>query len=166
MRLFLAIPVTGSARAGLEAALARWRAAAPEVRWEAPPDWHITLKFLGAWPDADEARLIATLSDQAWPRLRLLVAGLGAFPSLRRPGTLWAGVTPRRPLTPHLTLARVRKPGTADALRGEWRQPERAWGEVEADGMALYQTTPGAIAGARYRIRRHFPAALPAPANA
>lgn len=181
MRLFLAIPVTGTACAKLEAALARWRRAAPGVRWEAPRDWHITLKFLGAWPDAREQELIAALDAQPWPRLRLQVMDLGTFPSLRRPAALWAGVMPRaelaawaerlqtclqplgvaperRAFTPHITLARVRTPHAAAPLRGEWEQPPADWGTIEADGMALYETLPLASpAGGRYRQRRQFP---------
>jgi len=179
MRLFLAIPVTGSARAGLETALERWRAVTTKPRWELPGDWHVTLKFIGAWPDTGEARLLAALNSQPWPHMRLRITGLGAFPSPRRPSILWAGVTPaaplaawaarieavvaplgvapeRRPFAPHITLARGPTPGEAAAVLRGGQQPGGAWGEVDADGMALYQTLPDATPGTRYRIRHHF----------
>jgi 2'-5' RNA ligase len=107
-----------------------------DVRWVRPEAIHVTLKFLGD-VDADllsrvHAAVVAELHEQ--PALSLQVRGLGAFPSLRRPRVLWAGLlgdglatlAPRvdaavvalgfepeqRSFTPHVTLGRV------NSLRG------------------------------------------------
>lgn len=181
MRLFLGIPVSGEARSRLERALARFRAEAPELNWAVPEDLHVTLKFIGAWPDDQEAQLIAAIEGEAWPRLQMTVAGLGAFPTLRRPSILWAGAGPREPLTawaarvdaqlerlgvaaerrpytPHITLARVRTPLPARAVTGAWeRGIAERFGEFEADGMALFETLPHVVRGEpHYRIRHRF----------
>lgn len=104
----------------------------PRLRWVRPEQWHLTLRFLGALPDAEalaRALSAATAAVPACERVRL--AGAGAFPSPRRASVLWVGVAEgtealgrvaeaveaacaaaglapeERPFHAHLTIARV-----------------------------------------------------------
>jgi RNA 2',3'-cyclic 3'-phosphodiesterase len=117
------------------------------VKWTRREQFHFTLKFLGQVGAPCSHRIIdaavSTVEDQA--PFEVTLGGVGAFPTDARPSTLWlaatAGVGPltdlalrleaalakerfprdKRPLKPHLTLARVKSyPGeaaTAKALR-------------------------------------------------
>src|SRR5262245_8426922 len=93
-RLFIAVEVGPDARAELAAAQSRLKRGALPVRWVAPEAIHLTLHFLG---ETDVARLDqlgaairAALAGQTKMALRLDSAG--AFPNLRRPSVIWAGV--------------------------------------------------------------------------
>lgn len=174
MRTFLAIPAN---RVELQAALALWKQAAATIRWEAPEALHVTLRFIGSWPDARVPELAAALADLRWQPFPLQLTHLGGFPDLRRPRVLWAGVAPSQPLTalaaeismrlaalgiapdprpfmPHVSLARLR-PGQragelAPVVPATWTTGE----------FNLYETVPNAPAAARYQIRARFPSAL------
>jgi 2'-5' RNA ligase len=123
-------------RAALAGAIGHLQTRAREVAWVAPENLHVTLKFLGA---VDEERLpavgqaLAAVAAAA-QRFELVVAGLGAFPTVTRPRVVWAGIAagaeplaslasevdaalgalgfPReeRPWVGHVTLGRVRDP--------------------------------------------------------
>ena len=134
MRLFIALNLPDEVRRALYDATAPLREAAPRgVAWLRPEGLHLTLKFLG---DVEEARVADVASALArvaagHAAVRVVVSGVGAFPSLARPRVVWAGVeaTPRlellqhdveaacaalgfevegRAFRPHVTLGRVR----------------------------------------------------------
>ncbi len=68
--------------------------AARDARWTDPATLHLTLAFLGEVPAAQVeavARAVEAAAAAGRP-LDLEVAGLGAFPSARRPRVLWMGV--------------------------------------------------------------------------
>ena len=105
-------------------------------RWVKPEQIHITLRFFG-WinvTQVDElARLLAAICSSHRP-FTLTCESLGAFPNIRRPRVLWAGLkgalneaaalqleiaaatdnfgdtAEDRPFKPHLTLARLKEP--------------------------------------------------------
>ncbi|MDF2439256.1 MAG: 2,3-cyclic 3-phosphodiesterase [Abditibacteriota bacterium] len=66
----------------------------PDIAWVKPPNWHLTLLFLGEVPVAqiDEVRsaLHAACADIA--PFELSIQGLGAFPNTRNPKVIWTGV--------------------------------------------------------------------------
>jgi 2'-5' RNA ligase len=141
-RLFLGLRVSVATANSLaqcvEQLSRRARDANLDIKWVAPANYHITLKFLG-WTRRD---LIEAIDD----RIGAAIAGIapfkfktqriGAFPSLEKATVVWAGVedpgpAPRsiaelakrielaavelgfpaepRPFHPHVTLARVRE---------------------------------------------------------
>jgi 2'-5' RNA ligase len=136
VRLFVAVYPPADACADLGAVVARLAVGQPQEPGHSlglqPPDrWHITLAFLGEVPDKrlDNAREAVRSAVQTGPAPALRVAGGGHF-GRRRFVTLWAGVRgeldalgdlagavrrelrrarlpyDRKPLRPHLTLAR------------------------------------------------------------
>ena len=143
MRLFIALNLPAELREVLHADAAPLRdAAARAVGWLPPAGLHLTLKFLG---DVEQSRVPAIVDAlrgvagrHAPPRL--VIGGVGAFPTMARPRVVWLGVdaSPRlellqhdveatcgplgfevegRAFRPHVTLGRVRPGADAGALR-------------------------------------------------
>jgi len=141
-RLFVGVPLEADALGWADALGARLRAACTEAHWKAswvpPRNMHLTLQFLGEVDPARTDALGAALAPLgARPALTLGLGGLGAFPSVERPSVLWVGARTgvaeltelatavagaleplgfapeARPFHPHLTLARVRRAGSA-----------------------------------------------------
>jgi 2'-5' RNA ligase len=143
LRLFVALNVPDVMRKRLHRAAQPLRDQDLPVRWVAPAQYHVTLKFLGDVPGPRQARVEETLTRIAHqtPPLDLRLAGFGAFPTIRQPRILWAGVdaTPElrclkqdiewglaehgfvretRAFHPHFTLARTRAGEGAGVFRG------------------------------------------------
>lgn len=142
-RLFIAAELPAEVKEALVAAQDRLRRDRPPVRWVAPEAMHLTLRFLGE----TDARLLpqigAALRESLGGQkpIALRLADPGAFPNLRRPNVVWAGVDgdiaaleraaaaigaaldslvpPHDPRSfrAHLTLGRVRR--EADAAQQE-----------------------------------------------
>jgi 2'-5' RNA ligase len=108
----------------------RWPGA--PIRWVAPRNIHITLKFLGDISVQNVSMIQAVLDRVAleFSALEVNIGQVGAFPSLQRPRIVWVGVqappilvdlqrmieaelahlgyAPEdRPFSPHLTLGRL-----------------------------------------------------------
>lgn len=106
----------------------------PGVR-VSPPNWHLTLRYLGAVSPHQLDGVVHALSDASLGApFRLRLDGLGAFPRPEQATVLWVGTgegtdelhlvrdnvedalesvgLPRdeRPFAPHLTLSRIRPP--------------------------------------------------------
>ena len=109
------------------------------VRWVPVANIHLTLRFLGEIDDRTLERLRRLPSEgQIGQAFTIGASGLGAFPQMRAPSIVWAGVDgeamhdldrlrhlqarterwareagiapERKRFTPHLTLGRVRRP--------------------------------------------------------
>lgn len=115
------------------------------VRWIEPQNMHLTLKFLGE-VDALEIPEVCKAVEESVaqvPGFTFDVAGVGAFPKVERPRTIWLGVTrgnkqllelqeqleeglkplgfppEKRRFSPHLTLGRVKRQGPELAALSE-----------------------------------------------
>lgn len=144
MRTFVALPIPdGNARALCDAAREGLRQSQADVKWVDSSHYHITLRFLGEIAEREAASVAAAVRDAA-ARSRPIEARfttVGAFPSVRRPGTVWLGVEDAqgrlaaleralsaeleridippegRSFHPHVTLGRLRRDGRgAEAL--------------------------------------------------
>ena len=185
MNHFFAIELSPDARHVVSATAAEWKTLlkpAQAAKWYGPDDYHITLKFLGDVPVANQAGLIASALPVAALNVPFEVglAGSGAFPALMRPNVLWAGVqdSPRltalaasldtalatggyppelRPYRPHVTVARCR-PRTAEAWPLPSERPFPSWRVMR---FVLMQTLPpeGRANGteSRYNTVHTFP---------
>ncbi len=139
IRSFIAIELPEALKqdlAGLQSRLRQPRQS--WIKWVNPQSIHLTLKFIGnISPDRVPAITTAVeAASSGIPPFRLEVCGIGAFPNLKRPQVVWAGVegdidtlrklqsciesnleplgfTPEtRGFSAHLTLARIRNQAT------------------------------------------------------
>jgi RNA 2',3'-cyclic 3'-phosphodiesterase len=139
LRLFVAVPIPPGTTRACERLIdgVRGSDVAGRLRWVRPDGLHLTLRFLGATaptrvPDLEAALVAAT---EGFAAFDVALAGAGAFPSPRRPSTVWLGVAAgsaelealarrlapglaglgwppeTRPFRAHLTVARVPSPG-------------------------------------------------------
>lgn len=147
-RLFLAVALDDDARHALAARLAAIADDGLPGKVVPPGNWHLTLRFLGPTSEVRRDLLLAALEaglDQ--PSFTTRLAGLGAFPRLTAATVLWVGVDDpaggltgiaevcetaaravgfepeERPFHPHVTLARVRPPGTSSPSPSSQRPP-------------------------------------------
>lgn len=123
---------------------------------------HITMKFLGDIEDPQVEEVSQFIRDITFEPFQFKVEGVGVFPNLRRPKTIWTGITEgvgklvnvfnevnvglarlgfekdRRRFQPHLTIARVRggqnRDRLVDALLG---LEEMEFGEINVDRVYL-----------------------------
>ena len=136
-RAFLALRLPAEATEAASAVLAglRERYGEREVKWVAPGNLHITLRFFGDLdaPGLARARELTRAQDGAWEAISTGWRALGAFPSLRRIQVLWMDLADEggalralagevegqlvragfgrgdKPFTAHVTLGRVRR---------------------------------------------------------
>jgi 2'-5' RNA ligase len=187
-RLFVAVPLAEEARAsvarlvedvqaGADAVARKQRSA---VRWVRMDGLHVTLRFLGPTDEARVVDLAAIVEDVAGSigPFQVSIRGSGAFPSPRRPRTLWLGIddgatelaalatnlsaglaeagwpADERPFRAHLTLARAdgrrEGPTVANLLAARAAEFETAF---PADRLVLFESVTGG-GPARY-IARH-----------
>lgn len=131
MRIFVALDLDQPIRERIQNFVEEIRTAAPDVRWIGSASLHVTLKFIGEWPDAKVPHIEALLgSIQAEP-FQVTFSGAGFFPTPRAARVFWIGIEAKDALTrlaktideslagtgipkedrafsPHLTLARTR----------------------------------------------------------
>jgi 2'-5' RNA ligase len=135
VRTFIAVPISHDLTPNVQSLVRDLSRGVEGVKWAAPEKLHFTLKFLG---DVEDKALheVCTAVAGAVADLEpfgVLLAGAGAFPSPRRPRTVWVGVTtgeellsatqkrvdkalrelgfPResRKFMPHVTIGRIRQ---------------------------------------------------------
>ena len=171
MRAFVAIELPEAIREGMGVLNDRLRRCGVRASWTRRDRMHLTLRFLGDISDEAAGRVGEHLLKGAagLDAFRLHVSGVGAFPNLRRPSVVWAGIGPlegglkgahavaeeaaeaiglrpdRKPFHPHVTLARIRDARDAEPLM-ECLRSEANFdgGEFHARGMSLFssQLTP------------------------
>ncbi len=93
-RLFVALPLSGEARAAVSELVEPLRAVYPGARWSAPTTYHLTLLFLGDLPSAGVADVRAAMRQAAGHRLPFpcRLQGAGSFGGRGRPRTAWLGL--------------------------------------------------------------------------
>ncbi|MFQ6098792.1 MAG: RNA 2',3'-cyclic phosphodiesterase, partial [Armatimonadota bacterium] len=145
----------------------RLQSARAAVKWVEPDNLHLTLKFLGNIPEAQVEPIAGALEGVACDTAPFVahVAGVGAFPNLKRPRVVWAGIASgsdelkrlaanvqealvplgfdpeRREFSAHLTLGRVKSfvnvAGLAEAIRQE---AEADLGPMPVEAVHLMQS--------------------------
>lgn len=168
-RGFVAVALPDAIRARCARLTEALRPAPARVAWVRPGNLHLTLKFLGNTRPSQAKRLVGSLTHKA---LKLSpfdveLAGLGAFPSPRRPRIIWIGVgegadrlrdlaakvegaaakagfsREARPFSPHLTLGRVKMARSRSGKPSGRPPSEGAAGE---DWQALLaRSDPGSL---------------------
>lgn len=172
-RVFLAVEVPDAVREALTGLLGSLEPLREVVRINAVERVHLTLHFLGHIPETDVEQLPAALTPVVTrhQRFRLTAEGVGAFPDIRRPRVLWAGIVgadlPRLMrlqadlgdalraaelaiedrFHPHLTLARVVRPPKAPerTVLREWssRWAGASFGDIPVEHVRLMRSQLG-----------------------
>jgi len=163
-RTFVAVEASPAIRHAAQRLIDSLRAAPAQVKWVAPENMHVTLKFLGDVDPREIHNVCRVIEDAAAgvEPFELEIRGAGAFPNLRRPGTVWLGAgqgaeqlaalarpiekalqrlgfrrEPRR-FHGHLTLGRVRRGGPGV---GELGELIRQHADYQAGRMKVRQAT-------------------------
>jgi 2'-5' RNA ligase len=90
VRCFCALELPDAVRAACAAAAAPLRGLG-DVKWVAPANLHVTLRFLGEIGEPQVAAMCAAI-EGPWPAVHLSLRGLGRFPPHGAPRVLWAGL--------------------------------------------------------------------------
>jgi 2'-5' RNA ligase len=88
MRVFVALPLPEPVRVGLSLLCG----GLPGVRWVAPENMHLTLRFIGEADGGLVEDIDVALSGIRAPRFPVAIAGTGFFGNGNRVRVLWAGV--------------------------------------------------------------------------
>lgn len=142
IRTFVCIEIPQSIKDRIGELQNELRKTGASVSWTRPSNIHLTLKFLGGVPAlriANVSRAVERAASAISP-FEIEVAGSGCFPSVRNPRVLWIGLSnvpdtmnelysniesqleregfarEKRKLSPHLTIGRIRVPGTGAAV--------------------------------------------------
>lgn len=180
MRLFVALSIPPDVRENIASLIRTFRRADSKPRWVNPENLHVTLKFIGEV--AEES--VPSVSDElgtirAAEPLTLAFRGVGFFPNARRPGVAWIGIeapptlaflaseinrllTPlgippeKKPLVPHLTIARFKENRLLPALQAEiekWK--DQSLGQFPTAEIHLIESRLKS-SGAEYTTLRSF----------
>jgi 2'-5' RNA ligase len=191
MRLFLAIPIVPDILNTLATGVDTLRETRAPVRWVRPEGMHLTVKFLGETEDKKVASLVLAVGPvcEEFEPFPISVTGIGAYPNMRRPRVIWAGVEelsgtlgrlalgiedacfslgwPRekRKFSPHVTVGRVKgKINIGRLAQAAGKLDENIWGTQTVDSLVLYSSElkPG---GAVYEKVHVFPIGQRAPSR-
>lgn len=156
IRTFVAICLDEEIRGRVSAVQDCVKKLTSEVKWVQPANFHVTLKFLG---DVTPKKLSVVQSalDKAaegYAAFDLSVAGVGVFPTPRRPRVIWVGIEngreqlediaegveqalvrtgfekERKPFRSHITIGRVKESKPVDGL-------VEGLQELDAQGLGL-----------------------------
>jgi 2'-5' RNA ligase len=138
LRLFYGVLLPAPVQQEIAALQRRLAGSGVRVKWVEPENLHVTLKFLGELPGlaVPDLKLLGHKLAAEMPPWEVQMQGLGAFPKLSRPQTLWLSLGQglesfahlgkrlnqkledemiaggdTKALHPHCTLGRVRQDG-------------------------------------------------------
>ena len=188
IRSFIAIDFPEETRKALEDVQKELKQCGAGVRWVKPSSIHLTLKFLGNIQAAqvEDIALAVAQEIRNQPPITLRPAGLGAFPSRRKPRVIWIGmegevqrltriqarvenaleplgfVREKRPFQPHLTIGRVKDRRRLQALIDAMVTLDMPpFNSFDADEIILYKSDLRPT-GAIYTKLHRMPLAAPA----
>jgi 2'-5' RNA ligase len=183
-RTFIAIEALDQVHASALTAIDRLRSAASNIKWVEPENLHWTLQFLGDLTDVEMAEVcLRTVRTAAKHEgFTLEARGIGAFPSIKRPRTLWLGAGEgaanlcnlqadiedalcslgfrgeNRKFVPHLTLGRAGRGSDGGATLAERlaKLADYDGGVMAVDSVIVYGSDLGPE-GPTYHVLAHAP---------
>jgi 2'-5' RNA ligase len=171
LRSFIAVEIPAEIQSALARSIAPLQKTLTDqlIRWVAPQNVHLTLKFLGDVSPANLERLAEALKAEtlAHETFNMSAGGFGAFPNPRRARILWIGLeapialmsllrgveavaarlgyaSEDRPFSPHLTIGRVRQNVSGSDLQRIRTALEGAvvgrLGSVHVDALHIFKS--------------------------
>jgi 2'-5' RNA ligase len=167
MRLFIALPLEKVIEDHLARLITTLRQKGGQVRWVAPKNIHLTVRFLGDTEDdlvPELGRLIDETAAQFSP-VHTQIDHMGAFPNLRRPNVIWVGLGDHidvlaelandieagvrqlgikpdpKPFKAHLTLGRVKDSRNLGGLTNFIQDHQFAPVPLVLDRIVLFKST-------------------------
>lgn len=143
MRLFIAVNFPEEIKRTLGTFIRKLSKIPSDLKWVREENLHLTIQFLGNVTEDQVSSVNNALqkSVSGVAPFKLVLEGIGAFPSIERPRVLWVGISgdspsllllhrqvqremellgfepEKRKFSPHLTVARARSPyGFADVM--------------------------------------------------
>jgi 2'-5' RNA ligase len=170
-RTFIAVELPAEVKEALRAPLKTLEEMNRLVRASSPDGIHLTLHFLGELDAVrvDQLRGLLQPPISKETAFTVDVKGVGAFPTMARPRTIWAGIEgdekerlhslqvsigrtlkaagfqlEERDYSPHLTLGRLRRPASGSDRQAllKWRDEWRSTslGRIPVDGVSLMRS--------------------------
>jgi len=171
LRTFIAIEFPSEILRKIEKIINYFKSLTPEasLKWVATENLHLTIKFIGDFPEDNLAQLKSTINEslQDVRQFTISVEGLGMYPSGKRPRVIWLGISQADPIieihqklddalqtlnvkpdhrkfSAHLTIARVRR-RTEDEVVAEIGKTLSEFkvgslGEAKIDKFHLFQS--------------------------
>jgi 2'-5' RNA ligase len=167
MRTFLAIDLPDQIKAELDKIQKRLKPKIEGVRWTRPEGIHLTLKFFG-WVLGEDCANISNTVKTAIKGVKpftLELGTIGAFPGPTRPRVIWIGLGGQsealidlqmnldrifeqigfppedRTFQPHLTLGRIKVPGTAVGFAKVLEEGrDYKAGSFRCEGLTLFRS--------------------------
>jgi RNA 2',3'-cyclic 3'-phosphodiesterase len=182
-RIFCAFELPELLRLRLAKHATTVREAVPEAAasWSRPENIHLTVKFFGNVDQAKVPLISAALARavKEFGPIEIQVGKTGVFPRPSRPQVLWIGIEDpsgglsrlharledesgregfpkeERAFRPHLTIARIRKPGNASRLADTHLRMEFAPVEITLSELVLFRSELSPKGSKYTAISRH-----------
>jgi 2'-5' RNA ligase len=182
-RTFIAVEALDEVHAAALTVIDRLRSATSNVKWVDPDNLHWTLQFLGDLTDTEMAEVcLRTVRTAAkHDAFTVEAKGVGAFPSAKRPRTLWLGAGQgaenmialqsdieralsslgfrgeNRAFVPHLTLGRVNRGDAGRTLAERLEKlSDFAGGVMGVDAVIVFASELGRE-GPTYHVLANAP---------
>ena len=178
VRTFVAVLIDQDQRARVAHVQDRAKKLAPDVKWVAPENFHVTLKFLGSVREDTLPSVYASVDEavRGFGEFEVSLSGIGAFPDARRARVVWVGIGSGRDrlqqlatrveksltdlgfekddkgFRAHITIGRVKTSRFLDDLA-------RGITEIDAHDMGTQKVT--SVAVMRSDLRREGPVYTP-----
>ncbi len=168
IRTFIAVKASDRLNRNAADLIERLASTGAQYKWVAEENLHLTLKFVGDVRDTDIPELCKLVKQgtESLPPFDLQLEGVGAFPSLEQPRTIWLGVDEgtaamqqlhacvedvlsywgvnkdRHEFIPHLTLGRLARGGrwNDDLLERMKKMHRHEAGTCHVDCVKVYSS--------------------------
>ncbi len=183
LRTFVAVEISPEVRSSALRLIERLKVAPAKVTWTKGANLHYTLKFLGDVAAERTNDICRAVQESVGPftPFEIVAQGVGAFPAVSHPRTLWLGVSDgaeqmelvfqaverlleplgfpkeHRRFTGHVTLGRVRESsrGGLEELSGLLKKhAEFDAGAMTVDSVTVFSSTLGRE-GPTYEVLSH-----------
>jgi 2'-5' RNA ligase len=168
MRTFVSIEISEEIKERIEALVSRMKLMLTPIRWVEKKNLHVTLKFTGWMADEKLPELEKCVTDsiKGSAPFTLSFAGIGAFPTLKRPRVIWVGTKDgadasrqiadkienkmgekglreeEKEFTPHLTIGHIKeKIDVASLSKFVEEHGETDFGSMEVDHVSIMKST-------------------------